>query len=152
VGNRKRSSEGLIYFQEGGVESSNFQEGTEMGSTDLIDCQVGSRKFPNCQVHRGKEVRLSESLRDLRVSSGQQGVLISEDSCGFADHVNEYGDKLKIYPIQKEYQKSILMNGGIKVFLPYSPVEAIVCVANVGTVEGQPFVTIKEMEQMSEDD
>jgi hypothetical protein len=45
VGNRKRSSEGLVYCQEVGTESSNCQEGTKMGSIDLIDCQVGSRKL-----------------------------------------------------------------------------------------------------------
>jgi hypothetical protein len=31
------------------------------------------------------------------VSSGQQGVLIDEDSCGFADHVNEDDEKLKLH-------------------------------------------------------
>jgi hypothetical protein len=36
------------------------------------------------------------------VSSGQQGVLRGEDSCGFVDHVNEDDDKLKTFPIQKE--------------------------------------------------
>jgi hypothetical protein len=78
VGNRKRSSEGLVYCQEGGAESSNFQEGIEMRSLeDLIDCQEGRRKFPNCQVGKGKEVRLSESLMDSEVSSYQQGVLRS---------------------------------------------------------------------------
>jgi hypothetical protein len=46
-------------------------------------------------VGRGKEVILFESLRDSRVSSGHIGVLISEYSCGFEDHVNEYDDKLK---------------------------------------------------------
>jgi hypothetical protein len=82
-----------------------------MGSLDLIDCQVGSKKFPNCQVGRGKEVRLFESLKDSRVSSGQQGVMISEDSCGFTDHVNEDDDKSKTCTICKEDQKSILMIG-----------------------------------------
>jgi hypothetical protein len=42
------------------------------------------------------------------------------------------------------------MIGGIKVFMPYSPVEANVCVANAARVEGQPTVTVKEMEQMLE--
>jgi hypothetical protein len=52
--------------------------------------------------------------------------------------------------IEKEDQKIILMIGGIKLFLPYSPVEASMCVANAAIVEGQPTVTVKEMEQMSE--
>jgi hypothetical protein len=32
-------------------------------------------------------------------------VLIGEDSCGFADHMNEYDDKLKTFTIQEENQK-----------------------------------------------
>jgi hypothetical protein len=75
-------------------------------------------------VGRGKEMRLSESLTDSVESSCQQGVLIGEDSCGFTDHVNEDDDKLKTCTIQEEDQKSILMIGGIRVFLPHIPVEA----------------------------
>jgi hypothetical protein len=86
-----------------------------MGSIDLIDCQVG---------RKGKEMRLSESLRSSGVSSCQQGVLIDGDSCGFADHVNEDDDKLKTFTIQEEDQRSILIIGGIKIFLPNSQVEA----------------------------
>jgi hypothetical protein len=100
VGNEKRLVEGLAYCQGSSGESLDYQVGNEMGSLDLIDCQVGSRKFPNCHVGRGKEMRLSESLMNLEESSNQQGVLTSED------------------------QKSILMIGGIRVFLPHNPVEA----------------------------
>jgi hypothetical protein len=42
-----------------------------MGLVDLIDCQVGRREVPNCQVGRGKEMRLFESLRSSEVGSGQ---------------------------------------------------------------------------------
>jgi hypothetical protein len=71
VGNRKRSSEGLVYYQEGGAESSNFQEGTEMGSTDLIDCQVGRGRgeTPYFQVGQGEQMRPCESLMTSEVSS-----------------------------------------------------------------------------------
>jgi hypothetical protein len=117
-----------------------------MGSLDLTDYQVGNKKFPNCQVGRGKEVRLFESLRDSGVSSSQQGVLISEDSFGFADHVNEDDDKLKTCTIQKEDQKSIMMIGGIWVFLPDSPVEARACVVDATTEEGQPTKNVIEEE------
>ncbi len=48
VGNGNRSVEGLAYYQGSSGESSDCQVGNEMGSLDLIDCQVGSRKFPNC--------------------------------------------------------------------------------------------------------
>jgi hypothetical protein len=92
--------------------------GNEMGSVDLIDFQLGSREFPNCQVGRGNEMRLSESLTDSVESSYQRGVLIDGDSCGLADNVNEDDDKLKNFTIQEENQRSILIIGGIKIFLP----------------------------------
>jgi hypothetical protein len=135
VGNGKRSVEGISYCKGGSGERSDFQVENEMGSLDLIDCQVGSRKFSNCQVGRGKEVRLSKSLRKSGVISGQQRVLISEDSFGFEDHVNEDDDKLKTFTIQKEDQKSILMIEGIQVILPDSPIEARECVEDE-TIEG----------------
>jgi hypothetical protein len=58
-------------------------------------------------VDRGKEMRLSESLMNSEESSDQQGVLAGED------------------------HKSILMIGGIWVFLPHSLVEA-----NKGVADG----------------
>ena len=51
VGNRKRSSEGLVYYQEGGAKISNCEEGIEMRSLeDLIDCQEGREEIPYFQV------------------------------------------------------------------------------------------------------
>jgi hypothetical protein len=46
VGNGKRPSRGLAYYQKGSVEGSYFQVGNEMISGDLIDYHVVSRKFP----------------------------------------------------------------------------------------------------------
>jgi hypothetical protein len=112
------------------MKSSDFQVGNEMGSFDLIEFQVGSRKFPYCQVGREKEMRLSESLRISKESSCQEGVMIDEDSCGFVDHVNEYDEKLNNITIQEEDQRSILIIGGIQIFLPNSPVEARECVVD----------------------
>jgi hypothetical protein len=40
-------------------------------------------------------MRLSKSLMGSVEGSYQQGVLIDEDSCWFANHVNEDDDKLK---------------------------------------------------------
>jgi len=73
-----------------------------MGSIDLIDCQVGRREVPNFQVGRGKERRLSESIRSSEVISCQQGVLMDDDSCGFSNHVNEDDEKLNTFTIQEE--------------------------------------------------
>jgi hypothetical protein len=72
------------------------------------------------------------------MSSGQQEVLMSEDSCGFADHMNEYDDKLKTFTIQEEDQKSILMIGGIKVFLPDIQVKANAHDESAAVGERQP--------------
>jgi hypothetical protein len=127
VGNKE-----LPYCQVGKGEKmssgvSSCQQGVlmEMGSVGLIDCQVGSRKFPGCQVGKGEKMRLCESLMNSEESSGQQGVLIGED------------------------QKSILIIGGIEIFLPSSPVEARACVAEATTEGGQPAETVmeEEMEQ-----
>jgi hypothetical protein len=121
---------------------------------DLIDCQVGSRKFPISQVGREKEMRLSESLGSSEVSSCQQGVLmemglidlidfqmgnrkISYCQVGKGEQMNsEVSSYQQEELAKKEGQKSILMIGGIKVFLPYNPVEARECVADETTEEG----------------
>jgi hypothetical protein len=145
-----RSSEDLRDFQEGIEEIPNFQvrrgkkvrlsesirslevsscqQGVlmEMGSIDLIDYQVDSRKIPCCQVGKGEQMGLYNSLMNSEESSDQQEELIEED------------------------QKRILMIGGIKVFLPYSPVEASMCVVDAATTERQLVVTVEEMEQILE--
>jgi hypothetical protein len=48
------------------------------------------------------------------VSSYQEGVLIYEYSCGFADHVNVYDEKSNTSTIKEEDQRCILMIGGSK--------------------------------------
>jgi hypothetical protein len=45
-----RSLEDLINCQEDSEGSLDCQEGNEMRSIDLIECQVGSREFPYFQV------------------------------------------------------------------------------------------------------
>jgi hypothetical protein len=57
-------------------------------------------------------MRLSESLMNSEVSSDQRKE-----------------------PMEKEDQTHFLIIGGIEVFLPYSPVEASVCVVDAVTVE-----------------
>jgi hypothetical protein len=51
--------------------------------------------------------------------------------------------------IKEEDQKSILMIGGIQIFLPHRPEEVGVCVADT-TVEGQPILTVKEEEALEQ--
>jgi hypothetical protein len=146
VGNGKILGGGLVYSQRSSDEISNYQMGNETGSIDLIDYQVGNRKFPSCQVGREKEVRLSESLRSSKVSSCQRGVLIDGDSCGLEDHVNEDGDKLKTFTIHEEDQRSILIIGGIKIFLLNSQVEASAHDESATKEEGHLAVTVIEEE------
>jgi hypothetical protein len=104
-GNEMRSLRDLIDCHEDSQGISHCQEGNESRSLrGLINCQEDSRKIPICQVGMGTEMRLCESLMNSEVSSYQQGMLVSRDSCGFADHVNEDDDKLKTCTIQEEDQ------------------------------------------------
>jgi hypothetical protein len=73
--------------------------------------------------------------------------VIGEDSCGFADHVNEDDEKLKTLTIQKEDHRSILIIGGIKNFLTNNQVEASAHDEGALTeAERQPSETVKEEE------
>jgi len=47
-------------------------------SIDLVNYQVGRTKIPYCQVGKGEHMRLSESLMNSRMISGQQGVLMKD--------------------------------------------------------------------------
>jgi hypothetical protein len=69
-------------------------------------------------------MRLSGSLRSSEVSSYQQGVLMDEVSCVFVDHVNEDDENLNTSTIKEEDQRSVMIIGGIKTFLPNNQVEA----------------------------
>jgi hypothetical protein len=80
---------------------------------DLMNYQEINRKIPIFQEGMGIEMRLCKSLMNSEVISYQQGMLLSENSCGLEDHVNEYDDKLKTCTIQEEYRRNILMVGGI---------------------------------------
>jgi hypothetical protein len=102
----------------------------KMGSVDLIVCQGSSRKIPYCQVGRDKQVRLCESLMNSEVSLDQQMQLTKEED-----------------------RRILIMIGGIYIFLPRSPKEAKVYVADEATIarERQPTDTVKEeLEQVFE--
>ena len=47
------------------------------------------------------------------MSSGQQGVLIGEYSCGFANHVNEDDEKLNTFITEEEDHRSVMIIEGI---------------------------------------
>jgi hypothetical protein len=94
-------------------------------------------------VGKGEQMRLSESLMNSGMSLDQREELTENMS-------SEVSSYQQGQLIEKEDQKSILMIGGIKVFLPSSQVEAREDVVGAATAEGQPAVTVKEMEQISE--
>jgi hypothetical protein len=117
-----------------------------MRSVDLIDCQEGRREIPYFQVGKGEE-------RNSAESSNQQGVLTGEreakerphsyeDSCGVVDHVNEDDEKLNTSITEEEDQRSVLIIGGIQIFLPTSQVEASIGV--VDAAEETTSVTVME--------
>jgi hypothetical protein len=120
----KRSGRGLV----------DFQVGNEKRSVDLINFQEGRGDIPIFQVGKGEEMSSVES-------SCQQGVLTDgkeveerphpyEYSCGIASHVNEDDEKLNTSVTEEEDQRSVLIIGGIKIFLPSSQGEASICVAD----------------------
>jgi hypothetical protein len=179
VGKELRSLRDLIDCHEDSQGISHCQVGNGSRSLrDLIDCQEGSSKFPICQVGKGTEMGLSESLMDSEVSSIQPEVLIK---MGSVDLIVCQGSSRKIPYCQvgrdkqvrlceslmnsevsldqqmqltkEEDLRNLLMIGGIQIFLPHSPEEAKVCVADeAATAEvGQPAETVKEeLEQVFE--
>jgi hypothetical protein len=96
-------------------------KGIEMRSVDLIDCQEGDREIPYFQVGRDEQMRLFEGLINSEVS---------------LNHLEEL--------TEEEYQKNLLMIGGIQIFVPFSKEEVEICVVDVATEAGQPSETVKE--------
>jgi hypothetical protein len=73
----KISKKGLRNYQVSSEESLDFQVGNEMGSLeDLIDYQM---EISYCQVCKGEDMRLFDSLMNSEVSLDQQGELMEED-------------------------------------------------------------------------
>jgi hypothetical protein len=79
------------------MKISDFQVGNEMRSVDLIELPGGKRRNPNFPGGQGRREETSESLMNSARSSYQQGVLMEED------------------------HRSVLIIGGIQIFLPTSP-------------------------------
>jgi hypothetical protein len=194
--NKMGSAEDLRNCQEGREEIFNFQVGKGLISLrDLRDChkesqgishcqlgngmrslwdledyQEGSGSISYCQVGRDEHSRLSKSLRDLEVSSIQQGVLMK---MGSVDLIicQEGSEQIPYCQVGRDEQmrlseglinsemsldqheqlreeedmRDLLMIGGIKVLLPFTQEEAEVCVADEATtIEEKSVVTVKE--------
>ena len=84
-----------------------------MGSVDSIDYQEGSREIPYCQVGKDNQMRLSEGPINSEVSLDQQMQLMKEEDL-----------------------RSLLMIGGIQIFLPFAQEEAEICVVDAVMTEG----------------
>ena len=100
---------------------------------DLINFQVGRGDIPNFQVGKGEEMSSTE-ISWKRVLTDEEEAeeipLSYGDSCGIVDHVNEDDEKLKTSTVKEKDKGSILVIGGIEVFLPHNPIEARECVAD----------------------
>jgi hypothetical protein len=100
-------------------------------------------------VGKGEDMSSAES-------SCQQGVLTDgeeveershpyEDSCRVVSRVNEDDDKLETFITKEEDQRSILVIGGVEIFLPSSQGEASTDIADA--TEGQQVETVMEKEE-----
>jgi hypothetical protein len=124
----KRSGRGLI----------GFQVGNEKGSVDLVNCQVGRGDIPNFQVGKGGEMSSAESSHQRVLTDEEEAEErphSDEDSCGTVNHVNEDDEKLKTSTIEEKDQRTILIIGGVEIFLPRGRGEASTDVADA--TEGQ---------------
>jgi hypothetical protein len=127
----KRSGKSLI----------DFQVGNEKGSMDLIYCQVGRGDIPDFQVGKGEEMSSVESSLTDEEEAGEKPHS-DGDSRRTVSHVNEDDEKLQTFITEKEDQKTVLIIGGVKIFLPSGRGEASTDVAEV--TEGQPTETVME--------
>jgi hypothetical protein len=64
-----KDEEEMVHMCEPETGRNLSDDEEERSSRDLIDCQVGNKKFPIFQVGRENEMRLFESLGSSEVSS-----------------------------------------------------------------------------------
>jgi hypothetical protein len=136
----KRSGKGLI----------DFQVGNEKGSVDLINCQVGRGDIPDFQVGKGEEMSSAESSHQRMLTDEEEaeGRPHSDgDSRGAASRVNEDDEKLQTSTIEEKDQGSILIIGGVEIFLPSGQGEASTDVADA-TGRQQAETVMEEEEQI----
>jgi hypothetical protein len=131
VGNELRSLRDLRDCQEDSQGISHCQLGNEMRSLrDLEDCQEGSRSIPYCQVGRDEQMSWNEFWNQPEELTEQVSSEMDLDQ-----HVQL---------TEEEDLRSLLMIGGIGVFLPLAQEEAEICVAGAATTEEQSAETVKE--------
>jgi hypothetical protein len=100
--------------------------GKEKGSVDLVNCQVGRRDIPDFQAGKGEEMSsvessLQEELADDEVEKIPRSDEYSRET---VSRGNEDDEKLKTFSMEEEDQRTILIIGGIGIFLPSDRGEA----------------------------
>jgi hypothetical protein len=111
-----------------------------------------SEGLMNSEVSQNQPEELTEQMSSGMDLDQQMQLTEDEDSCGFSSHVNEDDDKLKTFTIRGGDLRSLMMIGGIEIFLPLAQEEAEIWVADAATTEEQLTATVREegLEQISE--
>jgi hypothetical protein len=106
-------------------------EEDELGSSeDLIDCQEGSGRFPNCQMGKGTEKRSADDLEDCQGGSGSiedcQGGSGSVLNCQISR--NEHS---RLSESLMDSEKSSIQQG---VLMKMGSVDLMVCQESSGSI------------------
>jgi hypothetical protein len=111
---------------------------------DLIDCQEGSGRFPNFQVGKGTEMGSFDSIDCQEGNRDIPYCQVGREEQVSLDQQMQLTEEAELM--------SLLMIGGIEVFLPLAQEEAEICVAGAATTEEQSTATVREegLEQISE--
>jgi hypothetical protein len=116
--------------------------GNEKGSVDLVEFQVGRGDIPDFQVGKGGEMILVESSL-IDEEEAEERPHPDEYSRRTVSRVNEDDEKLKT-SIAEDH-RTILIIGGVEIFLPSSRGEASIKFAEA--MGGKQLETIEEEEE-----
>jgi len=97
------------------------QVGNEEEPVGLVNCQEGRGDIPIFQVGNGGEMSSDDNSyqRALKYEEeGKERPQSSENSRGIVGHVNEDNGKLKTSTVKDRDQRTILIIGGVEIFLP----------------------------------
>jgi hypothetical protein len=116
-------------------EMSSIQQGLlmKMGLVDLIVYQESSGSIPYFKVDRDEQMRLSMGLMNSEVSWNHLEEMTEQMRLSEGLINSEMNLDQQMQLTEEEDLKDLLMIGGIGVFLPFSPGEAEVCVADCAT-------------------
>jgi hypothetical protein len=131
-----RSGEGLI----------DCQVGNEKEAVGLIECQVGRGDIPDFQMGNEEEMTLVESSL-VDEEEAEEKPHSFGDLRRTVSRVNGDDEKLKIFVAKKEDHRTVLIIGGVEIFLPSRWGEASISIAEA--MKGhQAETVVKEEEQI----